>query len=402
MGKVLISGLLVLAAVNAGACRGQVAAAESRECSPISASMSNMRQIILGCILYAQDHDGKLPESLDAVEVYVGDKNVFSNPRQPGRKRGYIYVRPSKPYDKLMNIEELVLLYEAYDEWGEGIGVGFADGHVEFMKDRDRFIELLATSAQAGGPLAANTRAGVSSKVLAALDGLEKLGKTVKNLQGKLRLEKIETLVDDKTIKEGRLYYKREKEEIRFRITFEDTIYDRRRIKEPEHFVFANRWLTHRQERIKREDRYEVTRQGQPSSDLMRIGKSPLPIPIGQKTEEVLKNFKVTLIEPDEKVDPEKIETVHLKLVPKKKVESTVSPRLEFWLRTKDYLAVRSQWENDSGDIFTADITDLKINKRIKDKDFKLGRLPRDYDEQAHPLPVEEIHHEEHEGHEEE
>ena len=71
--------------------------------------------------------------------------------------------------------------------------------------------------------------------------------------------------INDKTIKEGRLYYQRHKEKIRFRITFEETLYDGRRFKEPEHFLFMDGWLTHRQERSKREDRYEVTRPGQPS-----------------------------------------------------------------------------------------------------------------------------------------
>ena len=235
-----------------------------------------------------------------------------------------------------------------------------------------------------------NIREGVSAKVLAVLDGLEKLGETIKNLQGKLRLVKLETLVNDLTTKEGFIYYQRDKDEIRFRITFEQTIYDRRRFEEPEHFVFADGWLIHRQERIKREDHYPVTRPGQPSSDLMRIGKSPLPIPIGQETEEVLKNFEVQLIEPDKETDPAEIETVHLKLMPKEGTELAVSrTRLEFWLRAKDYLVVRSQWENESGDIFTADISDLKINKGIKDRDFRLPKVPRGYEVKKHP-PLEE------------
>jgi len=234
-------------------------------------------------------------------------------------------------------------------------------------------------------------REGVAEEVLAALDELEKLGKTIKDLQGKLRLEKLETLVDDITIKEGLIYYKRDKDNIRFRISFEKTIYDGRRFDEPEHFVFANGWLIHRQERSKREDRYEVTRPDQPSSDLMRIGKSPLPIPIGQKTEEILKNFDVRLIDPNEKIDPAKIKTVHLKLVPKKGTELAVSRRrLEFWLREKDKLVVRSQWENDSGDIFTADMSELRVNKKLKDREFRLRRLPGEYEVAIHPLPEEQ------------
>ncbi|NIA06198.1 MAG: hypothetical protein GWP14_00925 [Actinobacteria bacterium] len=235
-----------------------------------------------------------------------------------------------------------------------------------------------------------NIREGVSPKVLETLDELEKLGATIKNLQGKLRLEKLETLVNDKTIKEGLIYYQRNKDNIRFRISFEKTIRDRRRFNEPEHFVFSDGWLVHRQERSKREDRYQVTRPNQPSSDLMRIGKSPLPIPIGQKTEDILKNFDVCLIKPNKEIDPPEAKTVHLKLVPKKGTELAVSRRrLEFWLREKDNLVVRSQWENDSGDIFTADMSDLRVNKKLKDRNFRLPRRPGEYTVEIHPLPEE-------------
>ncbi len=101
----------------------------------------------------------------------------------------------------------------------------------------------------------------------------------------------------------------------------------------------------------------------------MKIGKSPLPILIGQKTEDVLKKFEVTLLEPNKKTDPAKIKTAHLKLVPRKGTKLAMShTRFEFWLRKPDYLPVRSQWENDSGDIFTADMTELRKNKKMRKK----------------------------------
>ena len=219
------------------------------------------------------------------------------------------------------------------------------------------------------------------TEILKALKQLEGLGETTRDLQAELRLKKLETLVDDETIKEGQLYYEKNKDQIRFRVSFYKTFQDNQPINDPEHFLLSERWLTHRQGRIKREDRYEVIRPGQTSTDLMRIGKSPLPIPIGQETEDVLNNFQVSLIEPNKEIDPPEIETVHLKLVPKKGTELAVSrTRLEFWLREKDNLVVRSQWENDSGDIFTADMSNLRINKGIKDKDFRLPRLPGDYE----------------------
>jgi len=236
-----------------------------------------------------------------------------------------------------------------------------------------------------------NIREGVEPKILEVLDKLEKLGQTVKDLQAELVLEELETLVDDRITKEGKLYYQQEKKKIRFRISFEKTRYDGPAFADREDFVFADGWLRHRQERGAREDRYQVTRAGQPSKDLMRIGKSPLPILIGQKTEEVLKRFEVSLIKANKKTDPAKIKTVHLKLVPRKGTELAMShTRLEFWLTQPRCLPVRSQWENDSGDIFTADMSKVQVNKGMKKKVFKLPKLPAGYETKDHPLPKEE------------
>ena len=236
-----------------------------------------------------------------------------------------------------------------------------------------------------------NIREGVEPEILKVLDKLAKLGGTVKDLQADLILDKLETVVADRTIKEGRLYYQREKEKIRFRISFDTTRQGKRTRRDREDFVFVDGWLTHRQERGKREDRYQVTRPGQPSTDLMQIGKSPLPIPIGQKTEDVLKKFEVTLLEPNKKTDPAKIKTAHLKLVPRKGTKLAMShTRLEFWLRELDGLPVRSQWENDSGDIFTADMNKLRVNKKMRKRVFKLPKLPTGYETKDHPLAKKE------------
>ena len=225
-----------------------------------------------------------------------------------------------------------------------------------------------------------DVRQGIDPAILDTLDKLEALGKTIEYLQSELTLEKLETLVDDRTFKEGTLYYQREKDKIRFRISFTKTRYDKRSVKDAEDFLFADGWLTHRQGRAKRQDSYQITRPGQASADLMRIGKSPLPIPIGQKTEDVLKSFEVSLIAANEKTDPAKVPTTHLRFLPRKGTELAMShTRLDFWLRQEDAIPVRSQWENDSGDIFTADMSELRINKKIKNSTFKLPRLPSDY-----------------------
>ena len=36
-----------------------------------------------------------------------------------------------------------IIVYEAYDVWSTGINVGFADGHIEFMKEESDFRKRL-------------------------------------------------------------------------------------------------------------------------------------------------------------------------------------------------------------------------------------------------------------------
>ena len=47
-----------------------------------------------------------------------------------------------------------MILYEAHDAWGDGIWVGFADGHLERLGrgEQDRFRKLLAAACAATQP----------------------------------------------------------------------------------------------------------------------------------------------------------------------------------------------------------------------------------------------------------
>ena len=99
-----------------------------------SQTASNMRQILLTCIMYAQEHKGQWPNSLQDLTEYGLVKDTLINPRQPEREIGYVYLKPSTPLSPLQ-----VVLYEKYDSWGDGINVGYADGHVQFIKEESNF-----------------------------------------------------------------------------------------------------------------------------------------------------------------------------------------------------------------------------------------------------------------------
>lgn len=107
-------------------------------------SASNMKQILLSCIMYAQEHENQWPDSLQDLTNYGLTRDTLNNPRQPERENGYIYIKPSTPI-----LPQQVVLYEAHDSWGNGINVGYADGHVHFIKEESNFKKDLQKPTEA-------------------------------------------------------------------------------------------------------------------------------------------------------------------------------------------------------------------------------------------------------------
>lgn len=117
--------------------------ADSREKAKRMASASNVKQLVMGCLMYGADFKGEWPKDLQTVidKKYIQAVALVS-PLQPERKDAYVYLKPSTKIDRTDAMTPLI--YEAFDTWGEGTCVGFADGHVELVKDEKRFKTLLA------------------------------------------------------------------------------------------------------------------------------------------------------------------------------------------------------------------------------------------------------------------
>lgn len=111
-------------------------------------SVNNMKQILIGIQMYAGDHDGKLPQTLrEDLKPYLAGQvdALFTNPRAPQMngtvkmKDDYVYVRPAEKLSDLKDTTTTILLYEAVDAPldGDGVAVGYADGHVEKRQNLD-------------------------------------------------------------------------------------------------------------------------------------------------------------------------------------------------------------------------------------------------------------------------
>ncbi len=120
-----------------------------RELAKRALSAANMQQILRGVYLCMSKGNSQWPVGLRTIVEKglgkTGDEaaQILTNPRWPDRTPAYIYVKPAVPVTSVIDPGKTVALYEAYDEWGDGINVGFLDGHVMFTNDEALFRDLL-------------------------------------------------------------------------------------------------------------------------------------------------------------------------------------------------------------------------------------------------------------------
>ena len=114
----------------------------ARENAKLQVSGSHVRQILLACIMHANDNKNQWPDILEqAVIKYAGPK-VLVNPRRPDQKIGYVYHRPPAV---IKNPGTLVVVHEETEGFNK-VMVGFADGHAELMT-----VEALQKQLKAQG-----------------------------------------------------------------------------------------------------------------------------------------------------------------------------------------------------------------------------------------------------------
>ncbi|MHC4324286.1 MAG: hypothetical protein ACYSUX_08440 [Planctomycetota bacterium] len=126
------------------------ALARARQQARYTASMSNLKQLGLAVIIYADDHDGKLPDSFEQIEDYHKAPELLISPLKPKNFDGpsYIYVKGHSM--KAESPARQIVIYENPGYCQDTIIAVFVDGHVERMQ-RGRFLETLeATYKQLG------------------------------------------------------------------------------------------------------------------------------------------------------------------------------------------------------------------------------------------------------------
>ena len=132
---------------------------QAREKSRRSSELSNLKQIGLGLAMFADSHQGQLPNSLDDMlgSVLTSDK-VFVDPSTGQR---LVYLGASRKWQS--DGPDLALAHSPTDHNGAGRNVLFSDGHVSWMSEVDFNEVAQRTMAQVANQPRAESRAYVES-----------------------------------------------------------------------------------------------------------------------------------------------------------------------------------------------------------------------------------------------
>ncbi len=139
-------GAVAGAAFGAGVA--MPALARTRQQARRTVSMSNLKQLGLTVIMYADDHNGALPDSFEQAKNYYRNPKILESPLKPKDFDGpsYIYIAGQNTSMPPGNI----VVYENPGYCRDGLTVLFLDGHVEWIKPEQFLNNLEATYKQLG------------------------------------------------------------------------------------------------------------------------------------------------------------------------------------------------------------------------------------------------------------
>lgn len=167
------------------------------------------------------------------------------------------------------------------------------------------------------------------------------------------------------------------------KLTLGNTRRDDRRI-----WIFDGHWLVEMDFETRFVDRREVVRQGE-QIDPLAIGQGPLPIPIGQKRDQIVARFEASLpafgdgFEPG-KAPPSLADTYQLHLKPRPGTQEARDFReVRIWYRKSDLLPRLARAVHKDGSTTEVFMLDMQVNKDIPETVFDT-RTPPGWNEQIH------------------
>lgn len=152
--KIVVIIIAVVLVLSCLVCGGLVALlipalGTARQAAYQQQGFSNMRQIGLGVVVYANDNNDAMPHDLQLLQQYIYDSSVFLDPENttfvalPGPTSGpasrygdTVLIHIDQPLINITNPSKTIVIYRAHVAPGQNERtVGFVDGHVEQLDE---------------------------------------------------------------------------------------------------------------------------------------------------------------------------------------------------------------------------------------------------------------------------
>jgi len=204
------------------------------------------------------------------------------------------------------------------------------------------------------------------------LDAMDAAGRKIATLRAQFDYELNQTLYEDIQKRKGRLAYKAPNL-LRFEFT----------TKPEETFVFDGRSVYHVKPATRQLIQWELRTADEKPVEALTLGKTPFPLPFGQKKEAVLEHFTVGRDAAAEKTAGK--DRAVLALVPRKGTPLAEDyTRILLWINTERNLPVRARLYDVSENITTVDFHHIEMNAEVNADQFARPQAPNDWEVVEH------------------
>ena len=223
-------------------------------------------------------------------------------------------------------------------------------------------------------PATTTSAPAVAPAVMKILEQLEAAGKKHSTIRADLDYVLVMPELGDREERRGYVAFKTrtKKAPAKVRIHYKDLRQGRgRRIVARVDYAFDGRWLVINKYNIRQQERIQMVAEGQEPKS-MRLEEGPIPLPFGQKAEEVLKYF-IPTTRPTTAKEPKN--TDYLKLDTRRHCRKELSVRwMEMWIDRKTHLPVKIISKDKSRYITTIVFRNIKTGLDIPDNEFLLPK----------------------------
>jgi outer membrane lipoprotein-sorting protein len=232
------------------------------------------------------------------------------------------------------------------------------------------------TSVAAAAPTTQRQGLSAESTVVEILDALDARGKDLKDFSAQVSLATTDDSTGDSSSTSGKVIYQSKGNgDARIIVSFDKWITATNLMQKINHrYVLDNGVLDDRDYTENRETINHVLKPGE-KLDLFKLGEGPFPLPLGQDKADVLTQFAAVKIAP-ESGDP--AQTVHLQLTPKAGSQFAGNYKtIDIWVDMTTGMPRRIQTDDvNQTTTRTTDLTNVKVNSGVTDKDFILPPMP--------------------------